>query len=68
MAKGLAVTEKDWTGMPKGFWGYQIDDPGPPPLGWTQKDWQQFSPGMRREIKRDIQRQRKLKFSPPDLK
>jgi hypothetical protein len=35
---------------PKSFWSYQAPTPPGPPLHMTQDQWEQLSPGMRREI------------------
>jgi hypothetical protein len=38
----------------KGFWTYEAPPTPPPPTGWTKDDWESLSPGMRREIVRQL--------------
>jgi len=48
----------DGAPTPESFWSYQADDGGPPPEGWTWYQWERFSPHMRRDIKREMRRQK----------
>jgi phage-related protein (TIGR01555 family) len=42
---------------PKSFWTYRAaTETPPPPPGWSQAEWEKFSPGMRREIARSLGR------------
>jgi len=39
----------------EGFWTYHPATPTPAaPEGWTTEEWEKFTPGMRREIAREM--------------